>query len=310
MLRLGSASIGTRPVAVAQHSDGDGFIDLSKLCGDLGNLESLDDLLDLPDAVLANGIGRARDAPPDLSADDVALRCPLVRPARVRDGGIVIEHLTPAFEQMALRLRALGTDNAVDAAEALESQIAGINERPFTTGDRDLSTLSGPGDEIVNPGGEIDIELELACLIRRSEAGAPEIFGYTLYNDWTLRDKQIKVWAETRSLYGGAKNFAMSNTFGPMVVLASDCGDPLALPMRAEVNGEVVASGDLSGAVRSFPEALEHLFRDETISGHEFFGTGTILGGCLFEQGRKLPENAHVRLSCPAIGILENRVRG
>ena len=140
--------------------------------------------------------------------------------------------------------------------------------------------------------------------------GHPEIFGYTLYNDWTLRDLQIEVWAETRSLYGGAKNFAMSNTFGPMVVLSSDCGDPLTLQMQAEVNGAVVASGDLSGAVRSFPEGLEFLFREDNISGHELFGTGTILGGCLFEQGKKLPENASVRLSCPAIGVLENRVRG
>ncbi len=310
MLRLGSAFAGEHGVAVAQHSDRNGFIDLSKLCSDTGEPESLDDLLDLPDAALAGCIARAREASPDLSADDVTLRCPLVRPARVRDGGIVTEHLTPAFEQMTRRLRAIGTGNAIEAAEALEAQIAGIDERPFTSGDRDLSTLSGPGDEIENPGGEIDIELELACLIRRSESGEPEIFGYTLYNDWTLRDVQIEVWAETRSLYGDAKNFAMSNTFGPMVVLASDCGDPLALPMQAEVDGEVVASGDLSGAVRSFPEALELLFRDENITGHEFFGTGTILGGCLFEQGRKLPENAHVRLSCPAVGVLENRVRG
>lgn len=310
MLRLGSAFIGNTPVAVAQHSDLNGFVNLSKLGRDIGALESLDDLLDLSDADLADAIAHARDTAPDLTAADVALRCPLIRPARVRDGGIVIEHLTPAFEQMRDRLRAMGTETAIGAADALDAQIATIHERPFTTGDRDLSTLSGPGDEIVNPGGEIDLETELACVIRRNEARAPEIFGYTLYNDWTLRDMQIRIFAETRSLYGGAKNFAMSNTFGPMVVLACDCGDPLTLHMEAEVNGVCVSSGDLSGAVRSFPEALTYLFRDDTITGHELFGTGTILGGCMFEQGRILPENATVRLSCPEIGVLENRVRG
>lgn len=310
MLRLGSAFIGDTPIAVAQHSGQDGFINLSDLCSDLATLTSLDDALDLPDRQLANAIARTRKAAPDLTAGEVKLRCSLVRPGRVRDGGIVIEHLTPAFEQMRDRLQAMGTDKSIGAAEALDAQIATIHERPFTTGDRDLSTLSGPGDEIVNPGGEIDIELELACLIRRNENGEPEIFGYTLYNDWTLRDVQIQIFAETRSLYGGAKNFAMSNTFGPMVVLASDCGDPLALEMQAEVNGEVLVTGTLSGAVRTFPEALEYLFMDAEIAGHELLGTGTILGGCFFEQGKKLPENATVQLSCPAIGVLENRVRG
>ncbi|MGB0571016.1 MAG: fumarylacetoacetate hydrolase family protein [Alphaproteobacteria bacterium] len=310
MLRLGSAFLGENPLAVAGNGNEEEFVNLSQLCGDLGKLESLDDLLDLPDEAVATCIARAREASPDLSAADVALRCPLIRPSRVRDGGIVTEHLKPAFEQMRDRLVAMGTEKAIGAAEALDLQIASVPERPFTTGDRDLSTLSGPGDEIVNPGGEIDLETEMACVIRQNGMGHPEIFGYTLYNDWTLRDLQIEVWAETRSLYGGAKNFAMSNTFGPMVVLASDCGDPLTLQMQAEVNGAVVASGDLSGAVRSFPEALEFLFREDNISGHELFGTGTILGGCLFEQGEKLPENASVRLSCSAIGVLENRVRG
>ena len=310
MLRLGSAFIGNDAVAVAQHHDRDGFIDMTRLCGDIAALATLDDLLDLSDADMAACIARARDAAPDLPAGDVALRCPLVRPSRVRDGGIVTEHLKPAFEQMRDRLLARGTAQAIDAAEALDRQIATIPNRPFTTGDRILTTLSGPGDEIVNPGGEIDMELELACVIRRSENGEPEIFGYTLYNDWTLRDMQLDVWAEKRSLYGGAKNFAMSNTFGPMVVLASDCGDPLTLEMRAEVNGTLVTKGDLSGAVRSFPQALEFLFRDNAIAGHELFGTGTILGGCFFEQSKKLPANASVRLSCPAIGVLENRVRG
>lgn len=310
MLRLGSAYVGKDARVVAQDHEHDDFVNLSRLCDDLGALESLDDLLDLPDGALADCIARAREAATDLAAGDVALRCPLVRPGRVRDGGIVIEHLTPAFEQMRDRLLAMGTEKAADAANALDAQIATINERPFTTGDRDLSTLSGPFDEIINPGGEIDLETELACVIRRNEQGQPEIFGYTLYNDWTLRDMQIEVWRETRSLYGGAKNFAMSNTFGPMVVLASDCGDPLRLAMQAEVNEEIVASGDLSGAVRTFPEALEHLFRGDEITGHELFGTGTILGGCLFEQGRRLPKDATVRLSCPAIGVLENRVRG
>lgn len=310
MLRLGSAFVGGQAVAVAQDSGWDEFVNLSQLCSDIAALECLDDMLDLHDREMAACIARARAAQPELPAADVALRCPLLRPSRVRDGGIVTEHLKPAFEQMRDRLLAMGTENATDAAMALDRQIAGISERPFTTGDRDLSTLSGPGDEIINPGGEIDIELELACVIRRNERGQPEIFGYTLYNDWTLRDLQIEVWAETRSLYGGAKNFAMSNTFGPMVVLASDCGDPLALEMQAEVNGEIVASGDLSGAVRSFPQALEYLFRESDIAGHELFGTGTILGGCYFEQGKKLPANASVTLRCPAIGALENQVRG
>ena len=310
MLTIGSALVGGTPAVVVRHHDRPDFVNLTRLCTGDAVLETLDDLLDLPDSDVAACIAHARDAAPDLPASEVVLRCPLARPARVRDGGIVTEHLTPAFGQMRDRLLQDGSVEAVAAANDLDRQIATIADRPFTTGDRDLSTLSGPGDEIANPGGEIDIETELACVIRRTEGGRPEIFGYTLYNDWTLRDQQIAVWKASRSLYGGAKNFAMSNTFGPMVLLAGDCADPLALELRAEANGEVVGSGNLKAAVRSFPKALEFLFRDAPIAGHELFGSGTILNGCLFEQGRRLPVNALVRLSCPEIGTLENRVRG
>jgi len=309
MLKLGSALAGGEAVVVAQHHEQNDFVNVTRLCADFGPLHTLDDLLDLRDAEVATCIARAREGTTDLPADDVVLRCPLVRPSRVRDGGIVTEHLKPAFEQMRDRLLLDGSENAIAAAEDLDQQITQIPNRPFRSGERDLTTLSGPGDQIVNPGGEIDMELELACVIRKTSQGQPEIFGYTLYNDWTLRDLQIEIWAASRSLYGGAKNFAMSNTFGPMVLLAEDCEDPLTLNMQAEVNGSVVVSGNLSGAVRSFPLALEFLFEESEIMGHELFGSGTILGGCFFEQGKKLPENALVRLSCPAIGTLENRVK-
>ena len=124
MLRLGSAYVGKDARVVAQDHEHDDFVNLSRLCDDLGALESLDDLLDLPDDAVATCISRAREAAPDLAAGDVALHCPLVRPGRVRDGGIVIEHLTPAFEQMRDRLLAMGTEKAADAANALDAQIA------------------------------------------------------------------------------------------------------------------------------------------------------------------------------------------
>ena len=52
MLRLGSAFLGENPLAVAGNGNEEEFVNLSQLCGDLGRLESLDDLLEQCDVIV------------------------------------------------------------------------------------------------------------------------------------------------------------------------------------------------------------------------------------------------------------------
>lgn len=306
MLRLGTGHVRDGMSLLAQRQGETDFIDAAALLVGLA-CRSLDDFLDLPDNDLGEALATLRQANPSLPADCVTLIQPLVRPTRIRDCGMIKTHLKPAFEEMILRMAGLDSQESRAAQAFLKERLSGLSGKGVLSwGERDTSTLSGPRSVIPNPGGELDFELELAAIIRRSGAGRPEIFGYTLYNDWTLRDVQIDNFIRTRNLHGSAKNFPGSNSFGPMVVIAEDFGNPASEMLRVEVNGDLIAEGTLEDAAWSFEEALIELFRDAPIKGHEIVASGTILGGSMFERGRRLPDGAVVRLISPSIGVLEN----
>ncbi len=307
MLRLGTARIGQITKPVGQRRGEVCFIDVAETLGLVG-ARSLDDVLDLPDDDHAEAIAELRKAEAKLDANKVDLLAPLLRPARIRDCGMIKTHLEPAFEQMITRMSEVDSDDSRAAQELLRTRLSSTGARgPLSWGERDADTLSGTKARIVNPGGELDFELELAVILRRSKSGAPQIFGYTLYNDWTLRDVQVANFIATRNLHGPAKNFPRANSFGPMVVLAEDMPDPSREHLSVEVNGELFAEGTLEDAVWTFEDAIPELFRDGPMQGHEIAASGTIFGGSMFERARRLPGGATVRLISPSIGILENQ---
>lgn len=306
MLTVGTARAEGGTILVAGVAAGDSLIHGTDALRDYGELRSVDDLLDLPDADMAAAIAVLRRVPASLPRSEVRLSHPLQRPSRARDCGMISIHLEPAFRVMIDRVAVLGTPDADAARAVLEAMISRGFGGPLRFGERGVDTLSGNGDLIAHPGGELDFELELAAVVRRSEQGEAEIFGYTLYNDWTLRDLQIRNFVESRNLHGTAKNFPGANGFGPMVVLAEDFGDPASAVLWAEVDGERITERRFEGIVWRFPDGVRELFREEAISGHELVGSGTLLNGSLFEQRRLLPPGATVRLGCDAIGVLEN----
>ena len=57
-----------------------------------------------------------------------------------------------------------------------------------------------------------------------------------------------------------------------------------------------------------FEDILAHVSRDETIHPGEFFGSGTVGGGCGLEQGRFLKMGDTVELEITGLGRLVNRV--
>lgn len=111
---------------------------------------------------------------------------------------------------------------------------------------RSLTPHDGP---IVRPkaSDNLDFEGELAIIIgKRGRSVAREdalshVFGYTCFNDATLRDFQEKYSA----LVG--KNFPSTGGFGPWIVTADEIPDPnAALNLTTRLNGEVMQHSDTS----------------------------------------------------------------
>ena len=176
-------------------------------------------------------------------------------------------------------------------------------------------TVVGPGAEVKWPrySQVMDYELEIGVVTRRTRSNIPakeaaaHIFGYTIFNDFSARDRQA---IEMQGRLGPAKgkSFDGSNAMGPWIVTPDELGDPQTLQVEVRVNGETRAKGDTSQMLFSFEEIIAYASQDETIHAGEFFGSGTVGNCCGLEIGRFLESGDTIELRVDRIGVLSNRV--
>jgi 2-keto-4-pentenoate hydratase/2-oxohepta-3-ene-1,7-dioic acid hydratase in catechol pathway len=159
----------------------------------------------------------------------------------------------------------------------------------------------------------MDYELEIGIVTRRtrsnipvSEAGA-HIFGYTIFNDFSARDRQA---IEMQGRLGPAKgkSFDGANAVGPWIVTPDELGDPQTIDVEVRVNGGTRARGDTREMLFSFEEILAYASQDETIRAGEFFGSGTVGNCCGLETSRFLESGDTIELHVDGIGVLRNTV--
>jgi 2-keto-4-pentenoate hydratase/2-oxohepta-3-ene-1,7-dioic acid hydratase in catechol pathway len=108
----------------------------------------------------------------------------------------------------------------------------------------------GPGDPVVlDPvvTSKLDYEVELGVVIGKpgrhipAERALEHVFGYTVTNDVTARDRQAVPHPEGGFEYrlGPGKNFDTCAPIGPWIVTADEIEDPQQLGLRTYVNGEL-----------------------------------------------------------------------
>ena len=178
----------------------------------------------------------------------------------------------------------------------------------------DPDTVSGPEDVIEWPKycEKFDFELELAVVIGRrgknlSKAEARRhIAGYTIWNDWSARDQQMKEGPLGMGPSKG-KDFDTGNTIGPYLV-TSDELDVSNLRMTAKINGETWTDSTSGGRQFSFDDLVVHVSQSETIYPGELWGSGTTAGGSGLELDRWLKPGDVVELEVEGIGVLRNRI--
>ena len=98
---------------------------------------------------------------------------------------------------------------------------------------------------------KLDCETELGIVIGTpgrhiaKERALAHVFGYTIVNDVTARDRQVRrsgsfTWYEL----GRGKAFDTSAPLGPCITTADEIPDPQALNLRTRVNGELRQSSN------------------------------------------------------------------
>ncbi len=256
---------------------------------------------------------RLLDAAPEaagIATSTYCLRAPLPLPSQMRDFVAFEQHMLTAGRQIGKLLEQL----AGPPAPLQPPPIPPVWYRQPIYYKCNRYAVTGSG-EINWPATSsvIDYELELACVIGKagrdisSKNAESHIFGYTVFNDLTARDLQIK---EMQGPFGPCKgkDFDRANVLGPVIVTVDEIGSLPSLAMTAKVNGELWSSGNSGTMYWSFAQIIEHVSRCETLHPGEILGSGTVGGGCGLELGRFLKHEDVVVLEIEGIGRIETRI--
>jgi 2-keto-4-pentenoate hydratase/2-oxohepta-3-ene-1,7-dioic acid hydratase in catechol pathway len=177
------------------------------------------------------------------------------------------------------------------------------------------NTLVAAGDPVLVPtvSTNLDWEGELAVIIGRntngkriSKAEAMDyVFGYTIFNDVTVRDYQFRV-----TQYTAGKNFRSSGPFGPVIVTADEITDPHNLDIKTTLNGKVEQSANTSTMIFDIPTILEHIADFIDLEAGDVIPTGTPAGvGFKRQPPAFLKHGDVISVEISGIGVLSNPVR-
>jgi 2-keto-4-pentenoate hydratase/2-oxohepta-3-ene-1,7-dioic acid hydratase in catechol pathway len=178
------------------------------------------------------------------------------------------------------------------------------------------NTVAGPDDPILWPSytEKLDYELELGMYIGKkgtniSKKKATEhIAGYTIFNDISARDRQM-IEMEVNMGPAKGKDFNNSNIMGPCLVTSDELHSKIRnLKMTARINGEITCEGNTGDMYWTWEDMIEYCSQDETLYLGEFFGSGTVGGGCGAELDKWVKPGDTVELEIEDIGILKNKI--
>src|SRR5919198_4591551 len=179
---------------------------------------------------------------------------------------------------------------------------------------KQITCVVGPGDDVHMPrvSSLLDYEGELAIVIGTRcrhvpvEQAHEVIAGYTIANDVSVRDWQLRTPTMTMG-----KSFDTHGPLGPWVLTADELGDPHDLGIRTFVNGDKRQDGSTSEMIFNCFEQVAHLSEAFTLEPGDVIATGTPAGvGAVrqpFPEGL-LKVGDVVRVEIDGIGALENAV--
>ncbi|MEM8529234.1 MAG: fumarylacetoacetate hydrolase family protein [Chloroflexota bacterium] len=157
---------------------------------------------------------------------------------------------------------------------------------------------------------QMDYEVELAFIVGRGgknisrNDALSHVFGYTIVNDISARDLQIK-----HQQFYKSKSLERSCPMGPYIVTADEIPDPAALNICLRLNGETRQESTTGDLIFNIPATIESLSFGAVLEAGTIVSTGTPSG---VGMGRTPPEYLRagdmMEAEIEGIGILRNRI--
>jgi 2-keto-4-pentenoate hydratase/2-oxohepta-3-ene-1,7-dioic acid hydratase in catechol pathway len=181
-----------------------------------------------------------------------------------------------------------------------------IFSKPFTT-------VVGPEANVLRHAkntDQLDYEVEMAIVIGKitrdvTQARALDhVFGYTVFNDVTARDKQ-----QAHGQWFKGKSFDTFGPMGPCIVTSDEFGSPSGHRITLRVNGETRQDSNTSDLLFGVPAIIESVCASLTLHPGDVIATGTPSGVALGMTPQKFLNTGDVmEAEVEGIGILRNRI--
>ena len=174
------------------------------------------------------------------------------------------------------------------------------------------SCVIGPGDAIHRPkvSEKLDYEGELGIVIGKRcrhvsrEKASSVIAGYSIVNDVSVRDWQMR--SHTWTL---GKSFDTHGPVGPWLVSPDEIGDPQNLSIKTWVNDELRQHFNTENMVFDCYYLVEYLSQVMTLEPGDIIATGTGSGvGVKMKPRGYMKPGDEVRIEIEKIGVLKNPI--
>lgn len=179
-----------------------------------------------------------------------------------------------------------GSNYRAHNAEKANAPLSGKEPEFFL---KTADCVIGPEDGIVYDEKltkKLDCETELAIVIGRAGRHIPVedalsyVFGYTVANDVTARDRQVRR-TETGTVFyelGRGKAFDSSLPLGPVITTRAAIPDPQCLALSTRINGELRQSASTADMIWTCAELIHNFSVNFTLKPGMVILTGTPAG--------------------------------
>lgn len=179
---------------------------------------------------------------------------------------------------------------------------------------RTRSSLVAADAPVIRPrcSEQLDFEAELAVVIGKTGRHVPEhealdhVFGYTLFNDVSVRDYQRRATQWT-----AGKNFDGTGPLGPVVVTPDELpSGATGLAIRSRLNGRLMQNSNTADMIFSTARTITILSEVMTLEPGDLIAMGTPEG---VGHARRPPvwmaPGDTIEVEIEGIGVLRNPVR-